>query len=175
MNEQLNNNQSLSVIIGFTSNTELWVVNMIYALETVFCCCCCSVAKSYPALCDLMDCSTPGSSVPLISQSLLKLMSIESVMPSSRLILYRPLLLLPSIFSSISIFSNELTLCIRWPKYWSFSFSNSRSNNIQGWFPLRLTGLIALQSKGLSRIFSRNNHKKSKFWFFNLLAMRLYQ
>ena len=63
-----------------------------------------------------------------IAQSLLKLMSIESVMPSNHLVLYCPLLLLPSIFPSISIFSNELALCIRWPKYWNFSFSISPSN-----------------------------------------------
>ena len=69
------------------------------------------------------------------SQSMLKLMSIESVMPSNRLILCRPLLLLPSIFSSIfssiRIFSNESVLCIKWPKYWSFSFSISPSNKLQ--------------------------------------------
>ena len=80
--------------------------------------------KLCPTLCDPMDCSTPGSPVLPISQSLLKLMSIESVMPSNHLILF-PLLLLPSIFPSIRVFSNESLLCIRWPKYWSFSFSPS--------------------------------------------------
>ena len=63
-----------------------------------------------------------------ISQSLLKLMSIESMMPSNHLILYQPFLLLSSIFFSIRVFSNELALCIRWPKYWSFSFSISPSS-----------------------------------------------
>ena len=63
------------------------------------------------------------------SQSLLKLMSIESVMPSNHLILCRPLLLPPSIFPSIRVFSNESVLCIRWPEYWSFSFSISPSNS----------------------------------------------
>ena len=67
-----------------------------------------------------------------ISQSLLKLMSIESVMPYNHLILCRPLLLLPSIFPSIRVFSNELVLCIRWPKYWSFSLSLSPSNEYSG-------------------------------------------
>ena len=62
--------------------------------------------------------------------------------------------LLPSIFPSINVFSNESTLHIKWPKYWSFSFSISFPVNIQGWFPLRLTGLISLLSKGLSRVFS---------------------
>ena len=70
------------------------------------------------------------------SQSLLKLMSIELVMPSYHLILSRPLLLMPSIFPSIRVFSNESVLCIRWPKYWSFIFSVSPSHDIQDWFPL---------------------------------------
>ena len=88
-----------------------------------------------------------------ISQSLLKLMSIELVMPSKHLILCHPLLLLPSVFPNIRVFSNELALRIRWPKYWSFSFYISPSMNIQHWFPFGLTGLISLQSKGLSRVF----------------------
>ena len=77
-----------------------------------------------------------------ISQSLLKLMSIESVKPSNHLILCHPLLFLPSVFPSIRVFSSELTLHIRYPKYWSFSFSLSFSflpMNIQSWFPLGLT------------------------------------
>ena len=82
-----------------------------------------------------------------ISLSLLKLMSIEPVMPSSHLLLCHSLLLLPSIFPSIRVFSNELALCIRWSAYWSFSTSSS--NDCSGWFPLGLTGLISLQSKGL--------------------------
>ena len=86
---------------------------------------CCSIAQSCPTLCDPMDCSTPGFPVLNISQSLLKLMSIESVMPSIHLFLYCPLLLQPSIFPSIRIFSNESVLRIRWPKYCCFSFSIS--------------------------------------------------
>ena len=88
------------------------------------------------------------------SQSLLKLMSIKSVMPSNHLILCHPLLLLPSVLPSIRVFSNESVLRIRWPKYWSFSFSISPSNAYSGLMPLGLTGLISLQSKGLERIFS---------------------
>ena len=80
-------------------------------------------------------------------------MSIESVMPSNRLILCYPLLLLPSIFPGIRVFSNESDLRIRWPKYWSFGFS-SPYNEYPDWFPLELTGLISLQYKGLSRVFS---------------------
>ena len=75
-----------------------------------------------------MDCSTPGLPVLTNSQSLLKLMSIESVMPSNHLILCHPLLLPPSIFPNIRVFSNESFLCIKWPKYWSFSFSISPSH-----------------------------------------------
>ena len=84
----------------------------------------------------------------IISQSLLKLMSIESTMPSNHLILSHPFLLLPSILPSIRVFSSELALRIKWPKYWSFSFSISPS--IRGWFPLGLTGLISLISFTLS-------------------------
>ena len=72
------------------------------------------------------------------SWSLLKLMSIESMMPSNHLILCRALLFPPSIFSSIRVFSNELVLCIRWPKYWSFSFSISPSNEYSGLIPFRM-------------------------------------
>ena len=88
------------------------------------------------------------------SASLLRLMSIESVMPSSHLILCRSLLPLPSIFPSIKVFSNESVLCIRWAKYWNFSFSISPSNEYSGLISLGWTGLISLQSKGLSRVFN---------------------
>ena len=81
-------------------------------------------------------------------------MSIESVMPSNHLILCCPLLLLPSIFPSIRVFSNESALCIRWPKYWSFSFSISPSNEYSGLISLGWTGCISLLSKGLSKEFS---------------------
>ena len=87
------------------------------------------------------------------SWSLLKLMSIELVMPSNHLILCRPLLLLPSVFPSIRVFSSESALCIRWPKYCSFSFSISPSGGYSGLIPAGLTGLISLLSKGLSRVF----------------------
>ena len=99
-----------------------------------------------------------------ISQSLLKLMFIESVMPSNHLILCRPLLLLPSIFPSFRVFSSESVLRIRWPKYWSFSLSIIFPVNIQGWFPLGLTGLISLQSKGHSRVFSNITVQKHQFF-----------
>ena len=88
-----------------------------------------SVVQSCLTLCDHMDSTARQASLSITnSWSLLKLMSIELVMPSNHLILYRPLLLSPSIFPSIRVFSKELVLCIRWPKYWSFSFSISPSN-----------------------------------------------
>ena len=99
-----------------------------------------------------------------ILQSLLKLMSLESVMPSNHLILCRPLLLLPSIFPSIRVFSNESALCNRWPKYWRFTFSISPSNVSSGLIYLGLTDLISLQSKRLSGLFSRTTIQKHQFF-----------
>ena len=98
------------------------------------------------------------------SWSLLKLMSIGSMMPSSHLILCHLLLLLPSIFPSIRVFSNESVLHIRWPKYWSLSFSISPSNEYSGLIPLGWTGWISLQSKGLSRVFSNTTVQKHQFF-----------
>ena len=92
----------------------------------------CSVTQLCPTLCKPMDCSTPGFPVLYHFRSLLKLMSIELVMPSNHLSLCRPLLLLPSIFPSIRVFSNKSALCIRWPKYWNFSFSISPFSEYSG-------------------------------------------
>ena len=99
------------------------------------------------------------------SPCLLRLMCTESVMPSNHLILYHPLLLLPSIFPSIRIFSNESVLHIRWPKYWSFSWCWSwmLTMNIQDWFPLEWTSWISLLSNGLSRVFSNTTIQKHQF------------
>ena len=96
--------------------------------------------------------------------SLLKFGAIESVMPSNHLLLCHPFLLAPSIFPSIRVFSNESVLHIRWPKYWSFSFSISPSKEYLDWFPLALTGWISLQSKGLSRVFSNATVQKHQFF-----------
>ena len=98
------------------------------------------------------------------SQSLLKFMSIESVMPPNHLILCCPLLLLPSIFPSIRVFSNESVLCIRWPKYWSFSFSISPSNEYSGLIIFRIDWLIFWQSRRLSRVFSNTTVQKYQFF-----------
>ena len=106
--------------------------------------------------------------------SLLKLMSIESVMPSNHLIHCRPLILSPSIFHSIRVFSNEsVLLSIRRPKHWSFSFSIiSPSNEHLGLISFGLTGWITLQSKGLSRVFSNTTVQKSLPLFLHLSAMK---
>ena len=93
-------------------------------------------------LCDPMNCSTPGFPSFTISWSLLRLMSIKSVMLSNHLILCCPCLLLPSIFPSIKVFSSESALHIRWPKYWSFNISPSNEYSV--WFLLGLAGLICL-------------------------------
>ena len=94
----------------------------------------------------------------------LRLMSIESVMPSNHLILWRPLRLLPSMFPNIRVFSNESALHIRWPKYWSFSFNISPSMNTQDWFPPGWTGWISSQSNGLSTVFSNTTVQKHQFF-----------
>ena len=98
------------------------------------------------------------------SRSSLRLTSIESVMPSSHLILGHPFLLLPPISLSIRVFSNESTLLMRWPKYWSFSFSIIPSKESQGWYPSEWTGWISLQSKTLSRVFSNTTVQKHQFF-----------
>ena len=95
------------------------------------------------------------------SQSLLKLMSIESVMPSNHLILCHPLLLLPSIFPSIKIFSNESVLPIRWPKYWSFSFSISPSNEYSGLISFRMDWLDLLAVQGTLRSLLEHHSAKA--------------
>ena len=107
-----------------------------------------SVAQSCLTLCDPMDCSTPG--FPVHHQLLeLKLMSIESVMPFNHLTLCRPLLLPPSIFPSIRVFSDESVLCMKWPKYWSFSFSLSPSNEYSGLIFFRIDWLDLLAVQGI--------------------------
>ena len=98
------------------------------------------------------------------SWSLLKLVSIELVMPSNHRILCHPLLLLTSIFPSIRVFSNKSVLCIRWPKYCSFSFSISPSNEYPGLVSFGWTGWISLQSNGLSTVFFNTTAQKHQFF-----------
>ena len=120
-----------------------------------------SVAQSCPTLCDPMNLSTPGLPVHHNSWSLLKLMSIESVMPSSHLILCHPLLLLPPIPPSIRVFSNKSTLPIRWPKYWSFSFSISPSNEHPGLISFRMDWLDLLAVQGTLKSFLEHHSSKA--------------
>ena len=98
------------------------------------------------------------------SQSLFKLMSIESVMPSSHLILCHPLLLLPSVFPSIRVFSNESVLPIRWPKYWSFSFSISPSNEYSGLISFMMDWLDLLAVQGTLNSLQYHSSKASILW-----------
>ena len=101
-----------------------------------------------------------------ISWSLLKLMSIELVMPSNRLILCHSILLLPSIFPSLEVFSSESDICIMWPKYWSLSSSITvLPMTIHGWSPFGLTALISLLSKGLSTLISSTTIQKHRFFY----------
>ena len=124
--------------------------------------CCCSVTKSYLTLWphELWTAAHQAFLSFTISRSLLKLMSIESVMSSNQLILCHSLLLLPSIFPSIRVFSSELALCIRWPRYWSFSFSISPSNESSGLISLGIDWFDLLLSKGLPRVFSSTTIQK---------------
>ena len=125
-----------------------------------------SVAQSCLTLCDLMDCTTRGLLSITNFQSLLKLMSIELVMPSNHLILCRPLLLPPSIFPSIRVFSSESVLCIRWPKYWSFSFSISPSNEHPGLiFRMDWLDLLAVQGT-LKSLLQHHSSKATIFWLY---------
>ena len=123
--------------------------------------CCCSVTKLCPTLCDPMDCSTSSS---YVLYCVPEFDSIESVMLSNHLILCCPLLLLPSSFPRIRVFSNELALHIRWSKYWSLSFSVSPSNEYSGLIPFRIDWRDLLAVKGLSIVFSSTVIWKHQFF-----------
>ena len=140
------------------------MIGFFFLASFNFCCCCCSVAKSCPDLCHPMDCSLP--SFPVLhhllefSQTCVHRVS-DAIQPSHPL---NPLLPLPSIFPSIRIFSSELALHIRWPKYWSFSFSISPSSEYSGLISFRIDWLDLLVSKGLSRVFSSTTIWKHQFF-----------
>ena len=125
-----------------------------------------------------MDCSTPGFSILHYLSELLKFMSIESMMLSNHLILWHPLLLLPLIFPSIRDFSNELAFCVRWPKYWSFSFSISPSNEYSGLISFRIDWFYLLAVQGtLKSLLQHHNSKTSVLWcsaFFLVQLSHLY-
>ena len=109
-------------------------------------CCCCSITKSCPSLRDHVDSSIPDFAVPHICWSLSKIMSTESVMPSTRLILCHPFL--PSVFPSIRVFSSESAVFIKWPKCWSFSFSISPSKEYSGLISFRIAWFDLLTFQG---------------------------
>ena len=125
------------------------------------CCCCWSVAKLCWTLCNPMDCSTPGFPSSTISQSLLNLTFTEAVMPSVHLILCCPLLLLPAIFPSVRVFSNESALRFRWPKYWSFRLSISPSSEYPGLISFRVDWFDLHAVQGTPRSFLQYRSLKS--------------
>ena len=136
-------------IEGFSVNTSWFLLSgeVWRPLQFVFCGSCCSVAKLFLSLCSLMDCSMPGFPVLHYLLEFAQTVSIELVKPSSHLILCQPLFLLPSVFPSIRIFSSESAPQVRWPKYWSFSFSISPSNEYSGLISFRIDwfDLLAIQ------------------------------
>ena len=127
--------------------------------------CCCSVAKLCLTLGDPMDCSTPGFPVlHYISEFVQTHVFSESVMLSNHLILWHPLLLLPSIFPSIWVFPNESALHIRWPKYWSFSFSISPSNEYSGLTSFRIDWFDLLAVQGSQNLPQHHSSKAPIVW-----------
>ena len=149
-----------------------WLVHYLWKVQSVS-----SVAQVCPTLATPSTAEHQACLSITNSQGLLKLMSIDSVMPSNHLILCCSLLLLPSIFPSIRVFSNESVLHIRWPKFWNSASASVLPMNIQEWFPLGWTGWISLQSKGLSRVHQHHSSKGSILWqsaFFIVQLLHLY-
>ena len=137
---------------------------------------CSSVAQSWPTLCDPMNCSMPGLPVHHQLPESTQPMSIESVMPSNHLILRRRLLILPPIFPSIRVFSNDAALLIRWPKYWSFSFSISPSNEHPGLISFRMDRLNLLAVQGtLKSLLQHHSSKALSFYMFFFLSSSILQ
>ena len=133
-----------------------------------------SVAQSCPTLYNPMDCNTPGPPFITNSRSLLKFMSIESVMPSNHPILCCPLFLLLSIYPSTRVFSNESVLLIRWPKYWSFSFNSSPSNEHPGLLCSWMDWLDLLAVQGtLKSLLQHHSSKTSILWCSALFIVQL--
>ena len=170
------NTESNTVKTGFFSaRLQLFICYMHYDLsnsetENLLLCmwpqpCWCSVAKSCLTICDPWTAARQPPLTSTISRNLLKFMSIESVMLSNHLILYHPLLLLPSIFPSIRVFPNESALFIRWPKEWSFSLSISPSNEYSRLisFQIDWCDLLAVQGT-LKSLFQHHNLKASIIW-----------
>ena len=133
-----------------------------------------SGTQSCPILCDSMDCSTPDFLFITHSRSLLKLMSIELVMPSTRLILCWALMLPSSIFCGIRVFSNAAALHIRWPKYWSFSFSFSPSTKYSELIAFRMDWLDLLEVQGtLKSLLQHHSSKATILWWSSFFIVQL--
>ena len=125
----------------------------------------CLVVNSCPALCDPMNCNTPGFPVHHNPLEFAQTCVLESMMPSNHVILCYPLFLLPSIFPSLRVFSNESALCIRWPKYWSFSFSISPSKEYSGLISFRIGWFYLLVIQGtLKSLLQQHNSKAPILW-----------
>ena len=123
--------------------------------------CCCSVAKSCLTLCNPVDCSMPGFPLFHCLLEFAQIHATESVMPSNHLILCCPLFLMPSIFPSIRVFFNKSVLHIRWPKYWSFSFSISPSNEYSGLISFRIDWFDLLAVQGTLKCLQHHSSKAS--------------
>ena len=147
--------KTASIVFPFEQCILTWY---IYTTSVQFSCCCVRLFATPWTTAHQASLSITNS------QSLPKLMSIESVMPSNHLILCCTLLLLPSIFPSIRVYSNESALPIRWSEYWSFSFNISPSNEQKGLISFRIDWWISLQSKGLSGVFSNTTVQKHQFF-----------
>ena len=133
-----------------------------------------SVAQSFPTTYDLMDCSTPGFPVHHQLQEFTQTHVIELVMPSNHLILCRFLLLPPSIFPSIRVFSNESVLHISWPQYWSFSFNISPSNEYSGLISFRMDWMDLLAVQGtLKSLLQYHSSKASILWHSAFFTVQL--
>ena len=139
-----------------------WIV--LWKLTEYSSCCCCSVAKSCPTLCDSTDWSAPGFPVLHYLPEFIQIHDHWVGDPTNHLILCHPLLFFPSIFPSIRDFSSESALCIRGQSSGVPASASVLPINIQDWFAFRLTGLISLLSKGLSRVFSNTTVQKYQFF-----------
>ena len=146
-------------------HVSLWHGYYYYFATLLGYLCCCSVAHSCWTLCDPMDCSTPGFPVLHCSQSLLKLMFIDSVMPSNRLILCRPLLLPFLIFPSIRVFSKSWLLVSHGHSIGASASTSVLPMNIQGWFPIELTGSDLLAVQGTLKSILQHHSSKASILF----------
>ena len=144
---------SPALAYGFITTSTIWEALISYQFS--------SVAQPCPNLCNPTDCSTPGFLSITNSQSLLKPMSIKSVMPSNHLILCSPLFLPPSIFPSIRVFSKKSVLHIRWPKYWSFNFNISTSNEYSGPISFRMDWLDLSAVQGTLKSLIQHHSSKA--------------